>query len=61
MPALIGYDFALFCCLVKGHSMRKRNDFVEFAVDNKNGTMISEDNREIIEGVSDKNTGNQIF
>ena len=61
MPALIGYHFGVPCCLVKGDSMRKGNDLIKFAVNYEDWFLVIADNREIIEWISDKKVGNQIF
>ena len=58
MSAVVGFELTALGCLIESGSMLIGNDIVEFAVDNKNGAMISLDNRKIIERVSDKEIGN---
>ena len=61
MSAVVGYELTVLGCMIESGSMLIGNDIVEFAVDNKNGAMISLDNGKIIERVSDKEIGNQVF
>ena len=61
MSAVVGYELTVLGCLIERGSMCIGNDIVEFAVDNKNGAMISLNYGKIIKRVSDKEFWNQIF
>jgi hypothetical protein len=61
MSTVVRYELTAPGCLIEGGPMLIGNDIVEFAVNNKNGAMISSYNGKIIERVSNKEIGNQIF